>query len=128
MDEYFDFIYIDGSHQAPDVLFDALLGFELLRVGGIMVFDDYLWQEPLEGGTDPIPCPKIFIDAFTNVYCKKVRVLPPSPTQLHIKKNPPLKATQGSNQYSNSSTRGYLPSTAYFILLSVFSKLIRGRR
>jgi predicted O-methyltransferase YrrM len=42
MQEYFDFIYIDGSHQAPDVLLDAILGFELLKTGGIMAFDDYL--------------------------------------------------------------------------------------
>ena len=31
MKEYFDFIYIDGSHQAPGVLFDAVLCFELLK-------------------------------------------------------------------------------------------------
>ena len=27
---YFDFIYVDGSHCAPDVLCDAVLGFRLL--------------------------------------------------------------------------------------------------
>jgi len=31
----FDLIYIDGSHQAPDVLADSVLAFELLRVGGL---------------------------------------------------------------------------------------------
>jgi predicted O-methyltransferase YrrM len=86
MQEYFDFIYIDGSHQAPDVLLDAILGFELLRVGGIMAFDDYLWQEPLPGGTDPIRCPKISIDAFTNIYCRKLRVISAPLNQLYIKK------------------------------------------
>ena len=75
MQEYFDFIYIDGSHHAPDVLLDAILGFELLRVGGVMIFDDYLWQEPLPEGTDLIRCPKIAIDAFTNIYCRKLRVI-----------------------------------------------------
>ena len=40
---FFDFIYIDGSHEAPDVLFDAVLSFQLLRKGGIIAFDDYLW-------------------------------------------------------------------------------------
>jgi len=87
MQEYFDFIYIDGSHQAPDVLFDAILGFELLRVGGIMAFDDYLWQEPLPGGTDPIRCPKISIDTFTNIYCRKLRVLSAPLSQLYIIKD-----------------------------------------
>ena len=86
MQEYFDFIYIDGSHQAPDVLLDAILGFELLKIGGIMAFDDYLWQEPLPGGTDPIRCPKISIDAFTNIYCRKLRVISAPLNQLYIKK------------------------------------------
>lgn len=30
---YFDFIYIDGSHQAPDVLCDAVMSFQLLKKG-----------------------------------------------------------------------------------------------
>ena len=72
---YFDFIYVDGSHQAPDVLCDALLSFRLLKTNGVIAFDDYLWQEPLPYGTDPIRCPKPAIDAFTNIYCRKIRVL-----------------------------------------------------
>jgi predicted O-methyltransferase YrrM len=55
---YFDFIYVDGSHQAPDVLCDALLSFRLLKNNGVIAFDDYLWQEQLPYGTDPIRCPK----------------------------------------------------------------------
>ena len=87
MHEYFDFIYIDGSHQAPDVLLDAILGFELLRIGGVMAFDDYLWQEPLPGGADPIRSPKISIDAFTNIYCRKLKCLRGAPlNQLYIQK------------------------------------------
>lgn len=42
--ECFDLVYVDGSHRADDVLVDALLGFEALAVGGVMVFDDYLWK------------------------------------------------------------------------------------
>ena len=86
MQGYFDFIYIDGSHQAPDVLLDAVLGFELLKVGGVMAFDDYLWQEPLPGGTDPIRCPKISIDAFTNIYCRKLKCLRAPLHQLYVQK------------------------------------------
>ena len=86
MQGYYDFIYIDGSHQAPDVLLDAILGFELLRVGGVIAFDDYLWQEPLATGTDPIRCPKISIDAFTNIYCRKLTVLRAPLCQLFIRK------------------------------------------
>lgn len=83
---YFDFVYIDGSHQAPDVLLDAILGFELLRTGGLMVFDDYLWQEQLPGGSDPLRCPKISIDAFTTIYCRKLRVISAPLNQLYIQK------------------------------------------
>ena len=86
MQQYFDFIYIDGSHQAPDVLLDSVLGFELLRVNGIIAFDDYLWQEPLPGGTDPIRCPKAAIDTFTNIYCRKLRIIPAPLYQLYAQK------------------------------------------
>lgn len=39
----FDLIYIDASHDAVDVLADAILSFRLLKVGGVIIFDDYLW-------------------------------------------------------------------------------------
>lgn len=84
--EYFDFIYIDGSHQAPDVLADAILGFKLLRVGGIMAFDDYLWFEPLPYGQDLVRSPKIAIDAFVNIFCRKLRVMPGGGQQFYIRK------------------------------------------
>lgn len=82
----FDFIYIDGSHQAPDVLFDAVLSFRLLRKNGVIAFDDYLWQERLPYGVDPIRCPKIAIDAFTNIYCRDIRILKAPLYQLYIQK------------------------------------------
>ena len=37
----FDFIYIDGSHVACDVMSDAVLAWKLLKENGIMIFDDY---------------------------------------------------------------------------------------
>ena len=84
--EYFDFIYIDGSHQAPDVLLDAVLAFELLKIGGIMIFDDYLWNEPRPGGKDPLRCPKIAIDAFTSIYGNKVKIMSEPLYQLYVTK------------------------------------------
>lgn len=41
---YYDFIYVDGSHHCDDVLLDAIKSFEMLKVGGIMVFDDYFYR------------------------------------------------------------------------------------
>jgi predicted O-methyltransferase YrrM len=43
--EYFDFIYLDGSHRGADVLEDAVLAWPLLKSGGILTFDDYLLEE-----------------------------------------------------------------------------------
>jgi predicted O-methyltransferase YrrM len=42
----FDFIYIDGDHSAEGVYNDAILSFPLLKSGGILAFDDYLWEHP----------------------------------------------------------------------------------
>ena len=86
MQGYFDLIYVDGSHQAPDVLCDALLSFRLLRKNGVIVFDDYLWQEELPTGTDPIRCPKPAVDAFTNIYCRKLRIISAPLYQLFVQK------------------------------------------
>ena len=61
----FDFIYIDGSHVAKDVLTDACMAWPLLKKDGIMAFDDYLWRLP---GTVTIQRPKIAIDAFVNIF------------------------------------------------------------
>jgi predicted O-methyltransferase YrrM len=83
---YFDFIYIDGSHEAPDVLCDAVLAFRLLKIGGIMAFDDYLWAENLPYGKDPLRCPKPAIDAFINLNFRKLNILSAPLLQLYIKK------------------------------------------
>ena len=83
---YFDFVYVDGSHQAPDVICDAILGFKLLRIGGIMAFDDYLWAEQSRNGIDPLRCPKLAIDSFTNLYCRKLRIISAPLYQLYIQK------------------------------------------
>lgn len=79
--ELFDFIYIDGSHQAPDVLADAVLAWKLLKLGGIMVFDDYLWGDPRV----PLHRPKIAIDAFMNIYGGEINVMHIS-LQMAVKK------------------------------------------
>lgn len=40
----YDCIYIDGSHEACDVLLDGVLALELIKPGGFVVFDDYRWK------------------------------------------------------------------------------------
>ena len=83
----FDLIYIDGSHTAADVLVDAVLAFQLLRVGGMMIFDDYLWSMEPALSVDPLNLPKPAIDAFTATFMRKVRVLPGLPnSQCYVEK------------------------------------------
>lgn len=85
---YFDFIYIDGSHVAPDVLFDAVLSFQLLAKSGVIAFDDYLWittAHPKD--KDYLNHPKIAIDAFVNIFSRKTNVLTWLPLyQLYVQK------------------------------------------
>jgi len=67
----YDIIFIDGNHTAPFVLADAVMAWFLLKDGGIMIFDDYLWTYN-KGKT---LTPKLAVDCFTEVfsdYCKVV--------------------------------------------------------
>ncbi|MCZ6464828.1 MAG: class I SAM-dependent methyltransferase [Proteobacteria bacterium] len=48
-----DFIYIDGCHEAACVLLDAVLSWDLLKVGGTMIFDDYVWSMVANPGEKP---------------------------------------------------------------------------
>ncbi|MCX6960663.1 MAG: class I SAM-dependent methyltransferase [Verrucomicrobia bacterium] len=83
----FDFVSVDASHQATDVLMDCLLGFQLLRKGGVMALDDYLWSAEAVGEDDILNSPKIAIDAFTNIFRRKARVIPNLPLyQLYLQK------------------------------------------
>ena len=67
-----DFIYVDGSHFAKDVLSDAVLGFELLNIGGVMLFDDAVsWRY----GEHIQDSPKVAVDAFIQCNWNRLRVL-----------------------------------------------------
>lgn len=59
----FDFIYVDGCHEAAVVLYDATVAFHLLKLGSRMCFDDYSWSS-----AKAIAGPKQAIDAFVSVY------------------------------------------------------------
>lgn len=67
----FDFIYIDGSHVARDVLTDACMAWPMLRRGGIMVFDDYMWGD----SRDILHRPKMAIDCFTNLFAEELQII-----------------------------------------------------
>ncbi len=73
----FDFIYVDGSHGTVAVLEDAVAAFQLAKPGGIIAFDDYLWnacwdvRSPTKHGS-----PKPAIDVFLALYAMPTRYAP----------------------------------------------------
>ena len=67
----FDFVYVDGSHRAPDVLSDAVFAFLLMRPGGLIGFDDYGWRRYADVNENP----KAAIDAFSNIYWKQLEIV-----------------------------------------------------
>lgn len=67
----FDLIYVDGSHDAPFVLLDAMLSWELLKPGGILAFDDYEWEPELP----PQSRPKLAIDLFLASHAGRYQLL-----------------------------------------------------
>jgi predicted O-methyltransferase YrrM len=68
----YDFVYVDGSHSTADVLEDAVFSFGLMKLGGVIAFDDYLWDDPEHNqrGT-----PRLAINAFLAVYSRDLEVL-----------------------------------------------------
>lgn len=65
----YDFIYIDGDHTAPGVLFDAVNAVPLLKVGGLIAFDDYEWTSGKGRLHDPGPA----IDAIVDIYANSLK-------------------------------------------------------
>jgi predicted O-methyltransferase YrrM len=85
---FFDFISIDASHRACDVIGDAVLAFRLLKPGGVIAFDDYLWSPFRRGAEDPLSTPKMAVDAFTTLFARQARVLAGLPLyQLYVQKS-----------------------------------------
>lgn len=67
----FDFIYIDASHEAKDVISDAVLSWQVLKNGCVLIFDDYEWdileQEYFR--------PKIAIDSFIEIFKPELKIV-----------------------------------------------------
>lgn len=66
-DNFFDIIYIDGNHAPEYVLEDAVLSFRKLKVGGLMIFDDYGWGGPRHTKTG--------IEGFLMGYHRNIKLL-----------------------------------------------------
>ena len=64
----FDFIYVDASHQAIDVLHDGVMSFNLLKPGGSIIFDDYTWAPELSVRERPHKAIQALIDIWGGYY------------------------------------------------------------
>ena len=67
----FDFIYVDGAHDARSTLTDLCMSWGLLKKHGIMIIDDYEWEH---GATEQEK-PKLAIDCFLKTFEGKYQLL-----------------------------------------------------
>jgi len=95
-EKYFDLVLIDAGHKAQEVLGDMVFSWPLLKPGGILIADDYLWRD--QNSSDILDYPKIGIDSFINSYYKELVVLSNAPLQqIYIYKKDPTFPKNGFN-------------------------------
>jgi tetratricopeptide (TPR) repeat protein len=80
-------VFVDGEHLAPSVFLDAVYGLRLLRIGGLMIFDDYL-KPPERDLRQPV---KLGVDHFLSIYGGCVELLH-SGYQVFLRKTGPPPA------------------------------------
>lgn len=82
-EKLYDLIYVDGSHYCDDVIIDAFKAFEILIPGGLMIFDDYVWDNK----NDPLnEWPIGAINSFLRLKSGQYKILSVY-SQLVIRKN-----------------------------------------
>ncbi len=99
----YDFIYVDGCHEAACVYLDAALSWDLLKVGGTLIFDDYVWElgKPAHGR------PKLAIDAFVESFAPFIDVHQTNNHSLILRKTrDSLDAEDVSGIYQDMSRKG----------------------
>jgi predicted O-methyltransferase YrrM len=69
----FDLAYIDGGHRSSEVYSDAVLAWPLMATGGLMIFDDYEWNEMPQRLDNPGPGVDAFLAAFAGQYREVMR-------------------------------------------------------
>ena len=69
--ENFDFIYIDASHTKEDVSLDAEESFKILKKGGVMALDDFMWNY----GKDKDLVPHVAILEFLIKHYGEIEIL-----------------------------------------------------
>jgi hypothetical protein len=67
----FDLAYIDGNHRRDEVMADSQGVWDLLAVGGVIIWDDYEWGRGLPPEARPQPA----VDAFLTMHEGSYRLL-----------------------------------------------------
>lgn len=67
----FDLVFIDGSHYIKHVYQDAVNSFKCLKLGGYILFDDYLFNYRSQINSHPI----FAINKFLKKYRKKIEII-----------------------------------------------------
>jgi predicted O-methyltransferase YrrM len=80
----YDFVYVDGAHDTRSVLEDGLMAFRLLRPGGVIVFDDYLWRID----RDVLHTPRLAVELFALMLHRDVAPIRTLNTQAMFEKRP----------------------------------------
>lgn len=77
----YDIIFIDGSHDAEDVLSDCLFAFAALKINGLMIIDDVFLKSEKRFQDNSLKA----IDAFLNLKGNDIKILKIN-SQLFIEK------------------------------------------
>ncbi|MEI7872110.1 MAG: class I SAM-dependent methyltransferase [Alphaproteobacteria bacterium] len=64
----FDLIHVDGSHHADDVVVDAVQSYARLKVGGVMILDDFLWRDYQSRRDNPAAAINAFLRLKAGTY------------------------------------------------------------
>ncbi|KAF5361465.1 hypothetical protein D9758_006182 [Tetrapyrgos nigripes] len=85
----YDWVYIDGSHEADDTLLDGEMAWRLARKGAVFIFDDYHWDKEPE---DSKHHPRRGIDAFLALHAGEYeRLTDPSHYQVILRKRTEMR-------------------------------------
>jgi predicted O-methyltransferase YrrM len=102
---HYDFIYIDGCHQAACTFLDAALSWDLLRVGGTLIFDDYVWRMSVPAAKRP----KLAIDAFVESFLPFIDVLQTNNHSLILTKTKSSLDAMSASVFYQSLTKQATP-------------------
>jgi hypothetical protein len=94
----FDFIYLDGTHERDLVVVDSILAWKVLKVGGVLIWDDYglgnEWPDEWR--------PRTGIDLFLRMQLGSYKLLHKA-DQVVIRRTKGRDPMPGTTSKSNSS-------------------------